>query len=195
MQAIWTLRAMCAGGALGLAGMALAEPVSGKAARELVFKSDAVEVVIAPVPGLSEQDIAALRFAAAQQPYYSAIAMAPSEGLLSEATLAAQNFHDPDAARAAALRGCDSARKGGAPCVIAAEIRPEGWQPRALSLSAAATEALQEDYGRGRGEKALAISPGTGKWAVQKGADAGPAALAACATQGATDCQLAVADD
>ncbi|ARE38524.1 5-aminolevulic acid synthase isozyme [Rhodovulum sp. P5] len=181
--------------ALCLASVAGAEPVDGKTARKLVFGTKKVEVRIVPYDFLSEQDRKALVFAGKRQAYYAAIAVAPSEGLVSNATLAATNFHDVASARRAALAQCDSVRKGGKPCVIAAEVVPKGWTDRPLTLSAAATAGLRKEYGRGGGEKALAISPMTGKWAVQKGAGAAASALSACgAHPGATDCRVVVAD-
>lgn len=172
-----------------------AEPFDGKTARKMVFKPTGVEVALIAHDFLTEQDRMALNYAAQQQPYYAAIAVSPSDGLLSNATLAAANFHDVESARAAALKGCNAAREGAQPCVVVAEIRPKGWQARPLSLSADATFGLRKTYGRGRGEKAMAISPATGKWTVEKGAGAAAAALASCARQaGATDCRIVVAD-
>jgi hypothetical protein len=190
------MRGLCAVAIMALAGQAGAQAVDGATARKMVFKPKGVQVTIVAHDFLSEDDRKALAYAAEQQPYYGAIAMSPSEGLISEATLAAANFHDVDSARAKALESCNAARKKGTrPCVIAAEIRPSGWEARPLSLSASATEALRKEYGRGRGEKALAISPSTGKYAVSKGAGAADTALASCAaTAGAGDCRIAVAD-
>ncbi|MBL3580704.1 hypothetical protein JMJ92_21615, partial [Rhodovulum visakhapatnamense] len=79
---------------LGAAVAASAEPVDGKAARKLVFKPKGAEVTVIDLPFLSEADRKGLVFAGEQQPYYGAIAVAPSEGLISEATLAAANYHD-----------------------------------------------------------------------------------------------------
>jgi len=181
---------------LGAALTASAAPVDGKDARKLLFKPDGAEVAVVDLPFLSETDRKTLVVVGAQQPYYGAIAVAPTEGLRSKATLAAANYHDVDAARVAALRGCDAARKPeGAPCVIAAEIRPKGWEPRALQLSADATDGLRSEYGRRGGPRAMAISPSTGRWAVIKGQGAASRALEACADQsGATDCRIAVED-
>jgi len=192
MRAIGAISAVVA---LGLAGVAAAEPVDGRTARKMMFKPTGVEVRIIAHDFLSEQDRKALVFAAERQAYYAAIAVAPSQGLVAETTLAAANFHDIDSARQAALAQCDSVRKGGVPCVIAAEVLPKGWSARPLSLSASATVVLRKEYGRGGGEKALAISPVTGKWALEKGAGAAEAALASCAAhKGATDCRVVVAD-
>ncbi|WP_414898260.1 5-aminolevulic acid synthase [Rhodovulum sp. YEN HP10] len=181
---------------LGAAAAVSAAPVDGKGARKLLFKPEGAEVVVVDLPFLSENDRKTLAVVGAQQPYYGAIAVAPTEGLRSKATLAAANYHDVDAARVAALRGCDAARQPrGEPCVIAAEIRPKGWEPRGLQLSADATEGLGREYGRRGGPRAMAISPSTGRWAVSKGQGAASDALSACAEQsGATDCRIAVED-
>lgn len=178
------------------AGAVVAEPVDGKTARQMAFKPKGVEVRVYAHPFLSERDRDLLRVAAAQQPYYAAIAVAPSEDLMvSTATYSAGNFHDVPSARSAAVAQCDSRRDGGEPCVIAAEVVPKGWSARPLTLSVSATVGLRKEYGRGGGEKALAISPRTGKWAVHKGAGAAGAALAACgAHPGADDCRIVVQD-
>ncbi|SIO29348.1 hypothetical protein SAMN05444722_1257 [Rhodovulum sp. ES.010] len=191
------IRAIMVAGALALPAAVSAQPVDGRTARALVYDPSGVEVTIIRLDFLTEQDdLRALDFAARQQPYYAAIAVAPGEGLMSNATVAAANYHDVGSARQAALKSCDSRRQGGARCVIAAEVRPLGWEPRRLSLSADATLGLRQRYLRGgRGEKAMAISPSTGIWSVAKGGGAAREALDGCARQsGAVDCELAVAD-
>ncbi|MEX5730182.1 hypothetical protein Ga0609869_003535 [Rhodovulum iodosum] len=172
-----------------------AEPVDGETARALVVDARAAEAVILPQPFLGEQDSKTLAVVAEQQKYYGAIAVAPSEGLLSTATVAAANYHDVATARAVALKGCDARRQGGRACVIVAEIRPRGWQARPLQLNADASAALHKQYRRGRGPKALAISPGTGQWHLEKGEGASAAALDGCAAKARTDdCRIVVAD-
>ena len=111
-----------------------------------------------------------------------------------EATVAAANYHSVEAASAAALGGCDAARKGAGACVIVAYIRPKGWQARSVQLSADATRAFSKDYG-GKGA-ALAVSAGTGTWAMAKGATASEAAIAACGAKlsGPNDCTVVIAD-
>ena len=175
------------------AGTALAEPVSGRAAKDALFSARKSEVVMAPAPFLSDSDARLLASVVADQPYYGAVAVAPDEGLASEATFAAANHHSVEAAVKAALAACNAKRKGGRPCAIVGNIRPEGWQPRGFGLSADATKGFRDDYGS-RGSRALAISPSTGRWGLGKGDRAASDALAACGKGGAGDCQLAVAD-
>ncbi|MHC0052780.1 5-aminolevulic acid synthase [Actibacterium sp. D379-3] len=193
MRGLFLIALLAAGGA----GAALAEPpLGGKAARKEMFDATTSSARMVPQATLSDADMALIKQVAATQPYYGAVAISPSEGLMSEATLAAANFHDLDNARTAALAGCDARRKDGSdPCVIVSEILPEGHEPRMLQLSAAATDGLQSDYRKGRGAKALAISPATGKWAVAKGDGAAEAAVAQCALEaGIGDCRVVVQD-
>lgn len=180
--------------ALG-AQVAAAEPLDGRSARKAVFPATGVSIAVLEAGGLSAADRAVLTQVLAAQPYYGAVAMTPSEGLVSEALVAAANYHDVEAARGAALKDCNARKKSGsADCVIVAELRPEGWEPRALQLSAAATDGLKREY-KGAGAKALAISPATGKWAIAKGRDAAAEALAQCEAAGAGgDCRIVVAD-
>ena len=169
---------------------ALAEPLTGKAAKKLLFPVKGASVDMRPDSGLSEQDQTVLGTVAAQQPYYGAIAISPGEGLMSEATVAAANYHDTAAAEAAALADCNGKKKAKAPCVIAALIRPDGYEARPLQLSLDATTAFRKDYD-GMGS-ALAISAATGGWGIAQGAEA---AVAACAAKaGAKDCTVVVAD-
>ncbi|MGL6212114.1 MAG: 5-aminolevulic acid synthase [Paracoccaceae bacterium] len=173
------------------ASMALAEPLTGKAAKKLLYpaKTGAVVEMLAG-SGLSAEDQTVLATVAAQQPWFGAIAISPDEGMMSEATVAAANYHDVAAAGAAAITDCNAKKKGQADCVVATLIRPEGYEPRALSLSLDATAGFRADY-PGKGG-AMAISAGTGAWGIAEGAEA---ALAACAAKGgATDCAVVIAD-
>lgn len=181
--------------AMGLAAavQAAAQPVDGRAARDALFapKGSSVAIVRGVLP---EEQAQLLAGVAGGQAYYGAIAVSPDEGLMSEATVAAVNHHSIESAAAAAVRDCNARKKGRADCVVAALIRPRGYQEgRALQLSAMATEAFRSDYGRS-GPRALAASPATGQFGIGKGADAAAAALAACAAGGATDCAVVVAD-
>lgn len=190
-------RGLAAVAVVGLTTMAVAaDPITGKAARAVLFAPEGAEVEML-VPGLlSEGDAAALKMVAEAQPYYGAVAISPDEGLMAEATVAAANYHDTDAATLAALMGCDAKRKGASPCVVVALIRPKGWEPRGVQLSAAATVGFAKDY-KGRRGKALAISTSTGRWGVATGDKAVTAAVAACAAKAAppvTDCAVVVAD-
>ncbi|WGH78327.1 5-aminolevulic acid synthase [Jannaschia ovalis] len=179
--------------ALALAMPAAAQQVPDRAAAEReLFGARNSDLVILRQPFLSDTDLATLQQMPklAQLTYYGALAAAPSEGLQSEATRGAFNYHSIAAARAAALRDCDRARAAGAACAIVAEIRPRRFRDgRSLTLSQAATRALTgRDWRRAGRDAALAISPSSGAW----GLGAGPAAaIAAC---GVADCTLAVAD-
>lgn len=180
---------------LGFGTMAVAaDPITGKAARALLFSPEGAEVALLLPELLTEAEAEALRVVAAAQPYYGAVAIAADDGLMAEATVAAANYHDTDAATRAALAECDAKRTGAAPCVVVALIRPTGWEPRGVQLSAAATAGFAKDY-KGRGGKALAISASTGRWGIATGD--GAAAIAACAAMAAppvADCAVVVAD-
>lgn len=172
-----------------------AETLSGKAARDQMFAPGKAEVAITDTGVLSDDDRAIVQQIAQTQPYYGAVAIAPDEGLASEASVAAANFHDVEAASAFALRGCNDRRKGGAACVIVAQIRPSGWEARGLQLSTDATTALSKDYRKAGKSRALAISPATGKWAIAGGSGAAATAVRDCAAQaGSDDCTVVVAD-
>jgi len=177
-----------------LGQMAIADVLTGKDAKKALFSQTDVAVEVVKHSFLVEQQPQIVGSVASQQPYYGAIAVSPDEGLMSEATLAAANYHSVEAASVAAQAGCDAARKGATPCVIVALVRPKGWEARPLQLSADATAAFRKDYG-GKGA-ALAVSAGSGTWGMVKGANAADAALAACAAKltGLNDCQVIVAD-
>lgn len=190
------MQSLLAAGAvlIGLSGAGMAEPISGKEAAKLMFSPKGAEFEMLPVNGLSPESTALLQQVIKDYAYYAAVAIAPDEDILkSEATMLVANHHSAEAAAAAALAGCDKARKGGANCVVAAVVRPKGWEARALQLSVEGTVALKSDYGK-NGERAMATSAETGFFALAQGADAQAAALKACAEKGATDCTIAVAD-
>ena len=170
---------------------ALAEPLSGKAAKKILFAPVKAEVEILPEAGLPQEMADALVMVGEGQPYYGAVAIAPEEGLMSEATVAAANFHDTASAGVAALAECNAKKKTGADCVLAAYIRPKGWAEAGFSLSSDATAAFAE-YDMKTG--ALAVSVSTGAFGMAAGEGAAEAALANCAAKNekATDCALAV---
>lgn len=178
---------------LGLAQAAFAQVLDGKAAKKALFAADDVGVQVMKQTFLVDNQAQILASVATQQPYYGAIAVSPTDGLMSEATLAAANYHTVEAASVAALAGCDAARKGDVPCVIVALIRPKGWEARPLQLSADATAAFRKDYAN---KGALAVSASTGAWAMAKGADAANAAVAACTAKltGQNDCSVIISD-
>lgn len=178
-----------------LAAPAAAEPVAGDAAQAMLFAPDRTEVVAYTVEGLNDDELALLTQIAAAQNYYAAVAFAPADGILAEPTVMAANFHDIEAARAAALRQCDDRRQGGPACAIAFEVRPQGWEPRALQLSADATAAVAADFARASRPRAFAVSAATGQWGVGTGPEAGARALEQCrAVPGADDCRVVIAD-
>lgn len=177
-----------------VAGPGLAQVVSGKDALKMVFNPKGAEVAMLPVSGLSPENAALLQQVVKDYAYYAAVAIAPDEELLkSEATMLVANHHSAEAASAAALAGCNKARKGGRPCELVAVVRPKGWSPRPLQLSVEGTVALKNDYGR-KGERAMATSAQTGFFALANGAGAAEAALKSCAAKGAKDCAVVVAD-
>ena len=171
-----------------------ADVVTGKVAKKALFAGNAVAVQVMKQSFLVDNQAEILGSVAGQQPYYGAIAVSPKEGLMSEATVAAANYHSVEAASVAALAGCDAVRKGDAPCVIVASIRPKGWEARSIQMSADATAAFRKDYG-GKGA-ALAVSAATGTWGMAKGENAGEAAVAACAAKlvAANDCTVLIAN-
>jgi hypothetical protein len=184
------------------AAPAAAEPVTGAEAQEMLFGLRGQTLAFAA--GLSEQDRAILRMVVdlsatqMRQPlyWYSSIAYSPTTGLTSEpGPVAAANHHGVAAADRAAIAACDAAQaRGAAPCVIAAQILPRGYEPRPLELSFGATSAFRDSYRRARGEKAMAISPVSGQFAIATGAGAAEAAVAQCnaLSQGAGDCVVAI---
>jgi hypothetical protein len=181
---------------------AAAEPVTGDQARSLLFGLRGQTIAIEP--SLSDLDQRVLRavidLSAEQmrQPlyWYASIAYAPDIGLTAEpGPVAAANHHGVAAADRAARAACDAARPAGSqPCVVAARVLPRNYEPRALELSFGATSAFRDTYRRARGEKAMAISPLTGQFAIATGAGAAEAAVAQCnaLSQGAGDCVVAI---
>ncbi|WP_022703463.1 hypothetical protein [Pseudorhodobacter ferrugineus] len=192
---LMTQRILAASAALiTLAGAGFAEPVTGKVAEKQVFSPTGSEVEMLPVAGLSPESAALLQQVVGDYAYYAAAAIAPDEDILkSEATMLVANHHSIEAASAAALAGCDKVRQGGSPCVVAAIVRPKGWEARALQLSVEGTVALVNDYGK-KGERAMATSAQTGFFALAQGAGAQTAAVQACNDKGATDCAISVSD-
>lgn len=178
------------------AGASWSQVPTGAAVASLLFKPAGGAVEIVPQPFISREQQAILAQVGAAQPYYGAIAVSPDEGLMVEATVAAANHHSTEAATRAALASCDAKRKGAKPCVIAALIRPQGWQPRPFQLSSGATRDFLEDYAKVRRDKAFAVSPVSGLWGIGKGRGAADKAVAACAAKGrgVSDCAVVLID-
>ena len=163
---------------------AFAQTVASGDAASMIYPPKAAEVELLPSDALKKKEAKVVGMVAADQLYYAAIAISPDEGLMSEATVAAANYHDTDSAAAAALAGCNAKKKGAADCVIVALVRPEGWQAQPVQLSSDASAGFAE-----AGGGAVAISASTGSWGV--GADEG-AALAACSERNANAADCAV---
>jgi hypothetical protein len=172
-----------------LASIAEAQVMDGKAAKKALFAPLKAEVEILAAAGLPADQAAALQAVGEAQPYYGAIAISPGEGLMAEATVAAANYHDTDAAAAVALAECNAKKKAAEPCVVAALIRPKGWDARGFQMSSDATAGFKADYKAKGG--ALAISKATGAWGLSLGAEA---AVAACVArnEAAKDCEVVI---
>ena len=125
--------------------------------------------------------------------YYSSIAYAPDEGLISEALQGAMNYHSPVASDRAALAACDRVRRGWRPCALAGRVVPKGFSPAPFTLSHGATDAFQREYRRLRGGKSFAISPSGGTWGIGRN-DAEAVAECRSAGQGARDCTVVIRD-
>lgn len=166
-----------------------ADLLTGREAQRLLFKPKTGGSIPNPTSGLSESDQQLIATVAGQQKYYGAIAFSPDEGILSNATVAAANYHDVETASEKALSDCNGNRASGtARCVIAAWIVPPSYEEgRALQLNIDATAAVRKEYRRVRGEKAFAVSMSTGNWGY---GNSDEAALQNCISKGADDCTL-----
>lgn len=177
------------------AGAALAQPLTADAVKPMLFAPGGAEVEMIPNKFLPADQAAILKQVGAVQPYYGAIAVSPDEGIMVEATVAAANHHNTDAAKVAALAGCEAKRKGKSPCAIVALIRPKGWTARPFQLSSGATSGFLDDYSKIRRDRAFAMSPATGLWGLGKGKDAASKAVSDCMAKGpARDCAVAIVD-
>lgn len=176
--------------AVVLAGATMADPVTAKQAKKALFAPVKAEVVIMPEANLPEDQAKTLEMAGATQAYYGAIAMSPEDGLLTEATVLAANYHNTEAASVAALADCNAKKKGKSDCVVVAIIRPKGWKDSEFQLSSDATAAVKTELKK---SMVMAISQSTGAWAI--GAD-DAAAVEACAAKNerASDCAVVIAN-
>lgn len=178
------------------AGAGAAEPVNGKLAKKALLSPKGAEAAILASAALPPDQAKVLSQVAADQPYYGAIAISPDEGLMSEATFAAVNYHNTEAASVAALAECNAKKKAAsaAVCAVAALITPKGWAAGSFQLSRDATLAFRDGYAKKGG--ALATSDVTGAFGIAEGAGAAEAAIAACAAKSplAVDCKVVIAD-
>lgn len=175
---------------------ASADTLDVREARAQLYRADRVEVVRYDMRGLSEQEQQVLTTVAQSQKYYAAVAFAPDAGIMAEPTVMSANYHNIDAARDAALSGCNERRSGGARCVVALEVRPAGWEARDLQMSADATEAFNDDFRRARGARVFAISASSGQWGIGRGDAAEADAMSACTgDSGVGDCSPVIVED
>lgn len=177
-----------------VAGIAQADPISGKDAKAQLFSPKGAEVEMLAQDFLSDADVKALQMVGEGQPYYGAIAVSPDEGLMVEATVAAANYHDTDAASVAALAGCEAKRKAETACTVVALIRPKGWEPRRFTLSAEATAVFKDTYKKAG---TLVVSAPTGKWGLcaKAGKPCEATAFKICSEKGGGQaCTIAVQD-
>lgn len=189
--------------ALAIAAPAAAqEVVDARAAQRQLFNAARAELIVQPQPGVHAGLMALLADRRqvegfiAQIPYYGAIAVSPDEGMVESAIVSVGNYHSAASAVAAALKICNAQRKAGtSPCVSVAEIRPRGWEARALQLSAGATAIFRRDYRRSQGARAFAASPSSGGYAIGRGPAAEAEAIASCNAAGSvSDCRIAIKD-
>lgn len=174
-----------------------AQAVDSRAARGQVFSERGRSVQVADVSFLGDAERKAVEQYAQQFAYYGAFAVSPGDPAdKTGSAVAVANYHSPASAQQAALAGCNKRRTSGGPCVIVATILPRGYKPRGLTLSVDATTALKKDYRRLGSPKALAISPSTGAYGIDRGD--GGRAIAICNAEakkrGAQDCVVAVRD-
>lgn len=127
-------------GLVGVTALMMALPVHAQDVPREEYRLDGSAVAVFLHPFLSDEGVAMLRLVGQNRDAlslfvpegarFAAMALAPQDGLvrdglLAETAVAVADLPDLDAARAAALDGCDAARSGGLECVIALEIRPE----------------------------------------------------------------------
>ncbi|WP_425050241.1 5-aminolevulic acid synthase [Psychromarinibacter sp. S121] len=183
--------------AAALPAAAAAQPIGGDAAEEMLFSADAARVAINPRAGLSPEEDQTLRLLVESNgfTYYGAIAFAPGDGIMSESLQGAFNYHDVETASRTALLACEAMRSPDAgACILALQLFPSGYAPRAFQLSQDATRAFAKMRAAGE-ETAFAISATTGAFGVGTGQAADLKALSACQdTVGADDCAVVVSD-
>ena len=178
-------------------------PVTGKEAKKMLFSPRGAEFVVVPQDFMTDRDVQTLNLMSGMKEfksvlYYGAIAASPKRGLAHKATVASANHHSIAAAEAQAIKECNALRGGGPKCVVVAHILPRKFSEQPLQLSTSATTAFKRTYLKGRGAKAMAISPSTGQYAIAKGDGANDAAITTCnkaaSEMGAKDCKVVIED-
>lgn len=152
---------------------------------------------------LSANQVKVIGAAVRKRPFFGAIAVSPSSGVLGNSATMVFNFHSAANAQSAALSGCESRRgDGDDACAVIALVVPKAYKaPRAVQMNAGATDAFNKEYHKLQGHRAFATSQAAGEWGFAAGssvADAVAAAVAACAARaepkGGTDCVAVSAD-
>lgn len=184
-----------AGLAALLAGAAMAEPVSYRDGKKQLYsaRAKAVDVQILRPELFPDKLDKAIAKVLREQKYYAAAAFSPSKGPMDKALTLAVNYHSVEDASAAAIAGCNG-RIGADDdkCVVGAVGVPKGYKGRRdFQLNMDATAAFTGEYRKMKAPRAMAISLSTGQWGIGAGANA---ALAACAANGAEDCNVVAAD-
>ncbi|CUX82001.1 MAG: hypothetical protein HLUCCA05_02835 [Roseibaca calidilacus] len=125
---------------LAVAAALLALPAQAQEVTTETYALDGAQIILHLHPFLSEEGVQMLRLVGqnrdalslfvADGARFAAMALAPDDGLvkdglLAESAVAVSDLPDLDAARSAALEGCNAARRDGPECVIALEIQPE----------------------------------------------------------------------
>jgi hypothetical protein len=187
---------------------AAAQAIDGATAQRQLFAPRGVQLAVSR--SLSEQERAIMGAMVKEADrtgqsfrFYGSIAYSPSEGLTAESLQGAFNFHSTAASDRASVARCNQARKSGsAPCQVAAQVLPRGYESGRVQLSYDATNGFRSTYRRVRGAKAMAISDGTGAWKMAEGVDAADATSTAVALcneaaaklRGPADCRTVIAD-
>lgn len=180
--------------ALALAApLAHANPVDSGVAKKMLFGTGS-DVQLGQADFMGPAVAKAIEQAAASIPYYGAIAVSPGEPTTSNLMATMANFHSPEAAQTAALENCNARRTVGQPCVVIATIVPKRFKPQPLTLSVEATRSFGKEYRRLDEPKAMAISPSTGVFGIDRGDGSRALANCAAAAKGASDCQIVVFD-
>ena len=122
-----------------VAAMLLVQPASAEVATEVTSLSGS-QVTLYLHPFLAAEELATLRLVATNEQALSlfvtsreghaALAISESDGFIrdgqpAKSAIALADFASAEAARAAALAGCDAARTGTAGCVVVLEVGPK----------------------------------------------------------------------
>ncbi len=202
-------------GAMVLAGTlaASAAPLSPKEAKRQLFKGSKIAVELLDLSALSPttraqaeavaKSLTDPKVAAQWQAmgfsirYYGAMAVMADRALSDKSMAISNNLHSPEVAMNAALAACNAlaAAQEGGQCVPVALILPKRYKARDLTLSQGASQAFRDGWERTDVPQYLAYSPSSASFVIARGAGADATALERCnaASEGANDCQIAIA--